>query len=130
MLCGFDEWGRRRGPAVVEETLEAEEALFVEVEGEVGRGEAEKEDQQAGEEDDGTFIRGEVKLNQGADGLFQISEEDDVQDVDAIAVFAEPTHGPDGEEAADEAGAQGDDDETAGVGVGMILGSQYSTVDG
>ncbi|HEY5213326.1 MAG TPA: hypothetical protein VIJ38_09930 [Acidobacteriaceae bacterium] len=51
LACGV------RVGAIVEETLEAEEALFVEVEGEVGRGEAEEEDQQAREEDDSGFIR-------------------------------------------------------------------------
>jgi hypothetical protein len=88
--------------AVVEEALETEEMLLEEVVGEVGGGDADAEDQQTVEDDVHAFVGCDVGPNKAAQRGIEISEEDQVEDVDAVAVLAEPTHGMKSAKACDE----------------------------
>ena len=54
--------------AVVEVALEAKEVLLVEVVGEVGGGEADEEDQQAGGDDVDALVGSEVGAEEGRKG--------------------------------------------------------------
>lgn len=88
--------------AVVEVAFESEEVTLKEVVGEVGGGEAEAEDHHAGDDDVRALVRGEVRTEVAAKGLVEIGEEDEVKDVDAVAVFTEPAHRPKSADAGDE----------------------------
>jgi hypothetical protein len=115
--------------AVVEETLEAEEVFFVKVIGEKRGGDAEQEDEQTAENDDDALVRCEVDADEAADRLFEIVEEDDVQDVDAVAVLAQPAHGMDGEDLGEAAGAKGGRKESGVHGDGGRVGEGEEELD-
>ncbi len=100
--------------AVVEVAFEAEERLLVEVVGEVGGGDADAEEEQAGEDDVGALVGSEVGVEEAAERFVEIAEDDEVEDVDAVAVLAEPAHGVEGADAGDEWGVEREGDHADG----------------
>ena len=73
------------------------------------------EEEQAGEDDIDPFVGAQAGGKERAEGLVEIGEKDEVEDVDAIAVLAEPPHGTDGTDVRDEVWlkGQGDDADSA-----------------